>query len=489
MDKKSLRMVQALLVSDVRVADDTLQYAMISSEDAIVDTFLKAGVEPSQADLVEAIFRRSKVIAHRILSKNIHLINESLEGCIDSDYHVWTPLAAAIDQDFDVQYILAQCPDFYDCSAVISAVYRCWAESRDSISVIQQLLERRSRHSQIQCRHEGTALAIALLRNDHDVLRLLEEYGIDIDTHPETFYWPGWTDELPSFCKFPSPLADWRQRTAIPEFERQTNLLISAIEANSETLIRQLLSHGFQADGAALEAASKLAQPHIFELLLEAGANTNDWVSMQRKVSLLGSACERGDAQSVRNLLALGATVDECGGIQASSLAHTALQICARDQEVDIIEILFEIPGLNVNEPASPAGATALQWAAMTGNIALTKRLLDLGADPNAKGGAIAKSGRTALQGAAESGRLETVHLLLASGIRSDGDFRIDYVRAVWLATCNGRTAIAHLLRSHIMPSWSEEDEACLNGVAHGRRRGPSANSDTAQVPCESMVG
>jgi ankyrin repeat protein len=58
----------------------------------------------------------------------------------------------------------------------------------------------------------------------------------------------------------------------------------------------------------------------------------------------------------------------------------------------------------------SSIGTAPLFWAAATGTLDATRRLLDHGANPNARD----KRGNTALHGAADGGHLEVVLLLLS---------------------------------------------------------------------------
>ena len=58
------------------------------------------------------------------------------------------------------------------------------------------------------------------------------------------------------------------------------------------------------------------------------------------------------------------------------------------------------------------------------------------------------KEGRTAIEGAAEHGRLDTVQLLLNYGAKEDAVQGKGFERAIALAQKNGHSEIANLLRS-----------------------------------------
>ncbi|KAH6954087.1 ankyrin repeat protein, partial [Ilyonectria destructans] len=111
--------------------------------------------------------------------------------------------------------------------------------------------------------------------------------------------------------------------------------------------------------------------------------------------------------------------------------------------------------GPNVNAPPSFfKGTTALQIAALRGQLGLAKQLLDLGARVNARGAR--ESGRTALEGAAEYGRLDMLQVLLHYGALTTGAGRHQFVRAVSFAERDGHCPAADFLRSS--REWTDED-------------------------------
>lgn len=119
---------------------------------------------------------------------------------------------------------------------------------------------------------------------------------------------------------------------------------------------------------------------------------------------------------------------------------------------------LFLEAGANVNQnPASHAGATALQFAAIQGYIGIACRLLDAGASVQAP--RAERYGRTALEGAAEHGRLDMLQLLLNEGLLIEGNDRIEYIRAIKLAQGNGHHVVAKFLGS--FSDWTEGDSVC----------------------------
>jgi ankyrin repeat protein len=110
----------------------------------------------------------------------------------------------------------------------------------------------------------------------------------------------------------------------------------------------------------------------------------------------------------------------------------------------------YSLPDISFNAERMSMGAlsrgvTALQGAAISGNVAIVQLLLTAGADID--GAPAAEDGRTAIEGAAENGRLCTVQLLLKShpNLRSAGS---QCERAADLAAQNGHSIIAMFLRS-----------------------------------------
>ena len=100
-------------------------------------------------------------------------------------------------------------------------------------------------------------------------------------------------------------------------------------------------------------------------------------------------------------------------------------------------------------KPAFTGSATALQLAAIHGGIGVVRRLIELNANVNAP--RAAKHGRTALEGAADQGRLDTVELLLKCEnlAMTEGASQCQFIRAIQYAeleatepwhSCSGHT-------------------------------------------------
>ena len=83
----------------------------------------------------------------------------------------------------------------------------------------------------------------------------------------------------------------------------------------------------------------------------------------------------------------------------------------------------------------------------MHGFIGIATFLIDAEADVNAEAAPL--NGRTALEAAAEHGRLDMVTLLLDSGVKTSGSGRPQYLRAQGFAQAYGHLVVADVLRSH----------------------------------------
>ena len=104
--------------------------------------------------------------------------------------------------------------------------------------------------------------------------------------------------------------------------------------------------------------------------------------------------------------------------------------------------------GANVNAPASAyKGGTALQLAAIQGDLKMVCKLLEKKAAVNAPGAKF--GGRTALEGAAEYGRVGVLELLLDCGLaKIDGDGDVQYQKALKFAEREGHKKAFFMLKA-----------------------------------------
>jgi ankyrin repeat protein len=139
-----------------------------------------------------------------------------------------------------------------------------------------------------------------------------------------------------------------------------------------------------------------------------------------------------GELDAARLLLANGADVNAAPLAFIDDTRRTALQIAANGT-LEMVQFLLEA-GADVEGNTSSGGerafaspASALQFAAIAGSTGVVTALIQAGANVFAP--AIGEDGRTALEGAAEHGRLDIVQLLLNLGVEVTGSRAIQFAR------------------------------------------------------------
>ncbi|KAK8133139.1 hypothetical protein PG999_001312 [Apiospora kogelbergensis] len=241
---------------------------------------------------------------------------------------------------------------------------------------------------------------------------------------------------------------------------------------NRNQVLHRMLDFGIRVTTAvglvAIEGGCSINE---LKLLIDHGFNPQQ--RYRWSDTALQHAAIRGDPDMVRFLLGYGVNVNgrprwgNCPraltNYYASTLnSHTnrtALQFAAERGHWECIELLVD-SGADVNEPpAGVRGATALQLAAMKADIGLVRWLIEeKGADVNAA--AASCNGVTALEGAAAFGRLDVVALLLQKGHFSDGEGRLQYVRATGFARQSKYRALISYMADQ--NGWTKEDEEAL---------------------------
>ncbi|KAI7919212.1 ankyrin repeat and SOCS box protein 7 [Pyricularia oryzae] len=196
--------------------------------------------------------------------------------------------------------------------------------------------------------------------------------------------------------------------------------LQAAVVGGSEKAVRHVLnSPGVQVSqrggvcGTALIAAVATSRHKMAELLIQAGASTNDvdnigetalhYVTTTRSVEtarlLLDNMSEGQDIDSVN--------------VEGRTALH-----CAVDNSCgEIVALLLE-RGANVNTNAASYGLTPLHTAIYNKDAAMVSRLLDSGADAAWKD----EEGWTPLEAAAHTGNVDIVNLVIGAGAKVDGD-------------------------------------------------------------------
>ena len=217
-----------------------------------------------------------------------------------------------------------------------------------------------------------------------------------------------------------------------------TPRLITAVRAADLAAVRLLLAGPVdvdtrQPDGAtALHWAVHREHLEIADLLIGAGADAN--AANDLGVTPLLMACARGYGVLVESLLAAGADPNA-----ALESGETALMAASRSGSLEAVNALLAARA-RVDVTESTRGQSALMWAVANRHPAITRALIEHGADVGVRsrtrrrvynmGGSrsagsasrgialeeVAEGGSTALLFAARSGDTESARLLVAAG-------------------------------------------------------------------------
>jgi ankyrin repeat protein len=209
-----------------------------------------------------------------------------------------------------------------------------------------------------------------------------------------------------------------------------------AIKDSNVECVKLLLHSGADvndqfADGVCyhgLEAAAIDGDCEMIQLLVGNGANVKE-----RSHALQGAAY-KGQVEAVQRLVISKADVNAAPleyldpSTWKEAPTRTALQAAAGTGNLKTVQLLLEAGADVESEVLSELKqGTALQFAAISGSISVGSELIQHGADVNAP--AIGEDGRTALEGAAEHGRLDMIQLLLNVEAEVRGSRAVQFAR------------------------------------------------------------
>ncbi|KAK4457279.1 ankyrin repeat-containing domain protein [Cladorrhinum samala] len=301
-----------------------------------------------------------------------------------------------------------------------------------------------------------TALQAALRgRNPVKMANLMLDHGADASAPPALLYG---TTALEAFCEYTLRLAETRPQTMDPH---ETLKLCQRLLSAGATVNRPNEQPSW-----AIHHAIRHDRTDVLALLLEERHNaiTNHvwpeygveerWgevASARLKTEALTPiqrAAFRLNLEALEMLLSReDSSVNEPA---AHNLGRTALQAAAckrpSPKKAAMVDLLLS-RGADIHAKAGLiSGITALQGAAIAGDLKLAERFLSLGADVNAPPSY--RQGRYAIEGAAEHGRLDMVQLLLNAGAKGNVRGGTGLADAIRLASGEGHFAIANLLRA-----------------------------------------
>jgi ankyrin repeat protein len=168
------------------------------------------------------------------------------------------------------------------------------------------------------------------------------------------------------------------------------SLLTQAAVHGRIDIIKLLLAHGADPNSAGnqglLVAAINSGKLSVVQLLMEAGARVRDFSRKSSGEDVLVAAIWKGNPKILKYLLDHGA---DPNGIDAIN-GGTAIQLAAIRGDVDVMQMLLAA-GADINH-RNHNGMTALMLACQEGQIKAAEFLLAHGADPRYKD----KHGRTA---------------------------------------------------------------------------------------------
>lgn len=283
----------------------------------------------------------------------------------------------------------------------------------------------------------NTALRLAVVREQEEVVRILIENGADVDSkHCYNFtllHYAVVSNNLPITSLL---IENGANVSSINHMGRTP--LHTAVEHDFEDMARLLVEkgadvnvkhHGDRDMCTPLHRAVIAANKSVVALLLKSGAEVN--TRSHGKYTPLHLAARIGSQDCVRMLLDAGAEVDP-----EAHDKNTPLHMAARRGQHDIVKILIE-HGAGVNLKGWQK-CTPFHSAVLWGHFTTSQLLLEKGADVNSKN----RRGNTALHLAARYGEVDLVRLLVENGADvqlENRQERTPLLEAIWEATNKGR--------------------------------------------------
>ncbi len=247
------------------------------------------------------------------------------------------------------------------------------------------------------------------------------------------------------------------------------------IQKPVEATIEKLLDTGYRADGFTLRVALKVALKtklsfHVLKRLVQScsdvDANCAENMDMGYNKTPLYLAVSSNNLELARLLIEHGAHVNvvrygcKCCLAKAAWLGSLPMIRLLLDNGAAINRVSISLGFSDNFESEDDSIGSPLGNATVKGYIGLARYLISHGANVNARVWDTFDhfGGRTALEGAAEYGRLDMVQFLLASGASITNHGSVQYVRAIQLANQEGYHTIAGHLKSQ--RPWNTEDQA-----------------------------
>ncbi|KAI6080235.1 ankyrin repeat-containing domain protein, partial [Hypoxylon rubiginosum] len=396
-----------------------------------------------------------------------------------------SPLENAI-LSFDIaviEFTLSLYTLAYDSGALCAAVL---ATAQSSVAGMDDILREILRRRELVCDEhldfdqtlENTAVSIAAYYERIDILLQLhgrEGRTIGFAVLPELSLWkwparfdylevshqptrfrPKYDDPDISILSFDCCHVSLREWSNWHDGDRWlVSPVFLAVKSQSESVVEALLEQGYRADGHSLKAAIfENFSLSLVKRLAEGctDINSSETIDMIHPYTPVLLVNFFQDLDLLKILLVAGADPN-FGPCQVRAHVLRHLIISGRSELLDVL-LQHDIK-INDIPSVRSDGNTPLQTAAAMGNLGIMRRLLEKGADPNARR-AVYK-GSTAIEAAVEHGRLDATQLLLDYGVDTEGPGRFSYVLATYQARQRGLLAIFNILKSH--RRWTDDDK------------------------------
>ncbi|KAI9150619.1 2-5A-dependent ribonuclease [Paramyrothecium foliicola] len=379
---------------------------------------------------------------------------------------------------------LSSHPGSYDSGALLAAVHiagQSTLPEMDSFAILDSLVTRRNTTAleNINASLENAAVSLAALGGRLNILSVIlrgypptaidsSSASITVKEISKRLNTPPMLLENPSAGLVPSKSSQNEERNwydikhiqIAPSLSASISPLKSAILGDNEHIIETLLDAGFQADITTLTIISQKDLPSG---LVERIVKASNYLEAEYPkfppfdcFTPLRNAVRSYRIDIAKCLLAYGTHAGRRLRENLMLEAYVALMDAVTMREMSFVDILLH-NGVCVNEPTwSPRMiVTPLQLAAEGGSIGILQRLIEGGADMNAR--RALKGGDTALEAAARNGHLDSVQFLLHSGVETEGRGRVQYLLSIYKAKIAGHAAVEMLLRSH--RQWTQEDQ------------------------------
>ncbi|MCX6627896.1 MAG: ankyrin repeat domain-containing protein [Candidatus Solibacter sp.] len=319
--------------------------------------------------------------------------------------------------------------------AAVLAAASCWAASDLRLAEAVKRRDRKAvssllaQHADVNASQPdgATALAWAAYLDDRESADLLLAAGANVKTADEYGETPLTLAAANGNAVLVEKLLQAGADANAARWDGETALMIAANSGNAE-VVKQLIARGAEVNAAesrkgqtALMWAAAEGHPDVVQVLIDHKADIH--AASKSGFTALVFAAVKNDAQSVRQLLAAGASAN------FALPDGTKILLVAVSHKSTLAAGAFADGGADPNV-ADRGGNTPLHTAAQAGDVELVKKLLAKGADANARTAKAAAGGRgggggffrqvageqTPLMVAAKANRPEAMRALVAGG-------------------------------------------------------------------------